>query len=382
VPRMEEAYPAITVTTDCPTLQNQQFPIAAASTSPTDCRPDHDGVFEGLQTPPGSSYIIRSMVEYQEEDHILTDENEKTDTSVIDPVTDVAPLMTPPRSDSNGEALRSKESNPSQVVRRNVRMSQSTKSTQSPRPHLSDNSLSDAPHVSSIGVADEQQEHHGLDVDATYQVVELTLSSIPIGSKIVVGKLQFDKPTTHPNILTLDPNLLGPRSQVVQMSKISPTLWWLIGYQHDDSALESYVHGNVEAVRLNTKDIVVSYPMEDTSGGHQSRENENNKNYSDYREEDMDDRAWSKWEDKRLLSCMAEGKKLSEMDSILDRSLGEIRERWATVRQYGNGSRERTLTGTKTVKSDRVTKLAKPPKKKRRCGICSGFGHDKRNCAQ
>jgi hypothetical protein len=380
VPRMEEAYPAITVTTDCPTLQNQQFPIAAASTSPTDCRPDHGGVFEGLQTPPGSSYIIRSMVEYQEEDHILTDENEKTDTSVIDPVTDVAPLMTPPRSDSNDEALRSKESSPSQVVRRNVRTSQSTKSTQSPRPHLSDNSLSDAPHVSSIGVADEQQEHHGLGVDATYQVVELTLSSIPIGSKIVVGKLQFDKPTTHPNILTLDPNLLGPRSQVVQMSKISPTLWWLIGYQHDDSAQEFYVHGNVGAVRSNTKDIVGSYPMEDTSGRHQSRKNEDDKNFSDYSEEDMDDRAWSKWEDKRLLSCMADGKKLSEMDSILDRSLGEIRKRWATIRQDGHGSREMTLTGTKTVKSGRVTKLAKSRGKKH-CKICGRVGHNKQTCA-
>jgi hypothetical protein len=377
---MEEAYPAITVTTNYPTLQNQQFPIAAASTSPTDSRPDHGCGFEGLQTPPGSSYIIRSMEEYQEKDHILTDENEKTDTGVIDLATDGALGVTPPRSDTNDHHSQSKESSPSQVARSNVRTSQSMNSTQSPHPHLSDNSLSDAPHISPIGVAGEQQEHHGLDVDATYQVVELTLSSIPIGSKIVVGKLQFNKPTTHPNILALDPNLLGARSQVVQMSKISPSSWWLIGYQHDDSAQEPYVHGNVGAVRSNTKDIVGSYPMEDTSEGHQSRKNEDYEDYSDYSEEDMDDRTWSKWEDRRLLSCMAEGKELSEMDSILDRSPGEIRKRWTTIRQNGHENRGRTLRGTKTAKSSRVTKLAKSRGKKH-CKICGRVGHNKQTCA-
>jgi hypothetical protein len=94
----------------------------------------------------------------------------------------------------------------------------------------------------------------------------------------------------------------------------------------------------------------------------------------------MDDRTWSKWEDKRLLSCMAEGKELSEMDSILDRSPGEIRKRWTTIRQNGHENRGRTLRGTKTAKSSRVTKLAKSRGKKH-CKICGRVGHNKQTCA-
>jgi hypothetical protein len=384
---MEQAYPAPTFPTNSPTLQTQQCPIAAVSTSPTDSRPDYGCEFEGLQTPPESSYIMRSMEEHKEKDHVLTDENEKTDAGVIDLVTDGILVVTPPRSDSNDHRSQSKERSPSQVTRGNVRMSQSTNSTQSARPHLSDNSLSDAPYVSSINVADEQQEHYGLDVDASYSIVDLTFCPTLNGLKIVVGKLQFDKPTTHLNISTLEPNLLGTRSQVVHMSKISLSSWLLVGYQHDDTSQESYAHGNLGVVRSNTKDVVRSntsrqYQTDDTSGGYQSKDNEDiPEDYDVDSEEAMHDRVWSKWEDKCLLSCMAEGKKLSKMDTILDRSLDEIEKRWATIRQDEHKNRKRTLTGTRTAKNSRVSKRAKP-RKKNQCTMCGGVGHNIQTCGK
>jgi hypothetical protein len=140
-PCIEEAYLAPTFITNSPTLQTQQYPIAAVSTGPTDIRPDHGYGFEGLQTPPGSSYNIRSMEEYQEKDHLLTNENEKIYAGVIDLVTDATLVVTAPRSDYNDHRSQSKERSPSQVTRGNVRMLQSTNSTQSARPHLSDNML-------------------------------------------------------------------------------------------------------------------------------------------------------------------------------------------------------------------------------------------------
>jgi hypothetical protein len=69
------------------------------------------------------------MEEYQEKDHILTDENEKIDTGVIDLATDGALGVMPPRSDTNDYHSQSKESSPSQVARSNVRTSQSMNST-------------------------------------------------------------------------------------------------------------------------------------------------------------------------------------------------------------------------------------------------------------
>jgi hypothetical protein len=384
---MEQAYPAPTFTANSPTLQTQQFPIAAVSTSPTYIYPDHGCGFEGLQTPPGSSYVIRSMEEYQEKDHVLTDENEKTYAGVIDLVTDGALVVTPPRTDSNDHRSQRKERSPSQITQGNVRMSQSTDSTQSAHPHLSDNCLYDAPHVSSINVADEQQEHYGLDFDASYSIVDLTFCPSLNGSKIIVGKLQFDKPTAHLNISTLESNLLGTRSQIVHMSKISPSSWLLIGYQHDDTAQGSYAHGNSGVTRSNTKDVDRSnishqYQTDDTSGEDQSKDNEDVHGDHDVdSEEGMHDRVWSKWEDKCLLSCIAEGKKLSEMDTILDRSLSEIEKRWATIRQDEHKNRRRTLRGTKTAKSSRVTKLAKSRGKKH-CKMCGRVGHNKQTCTK
>jgi hypothetical protein len=384
---MEEAYLAPTFAANSSTLQTQQSPIATVSTSPTDCRPDHGCEFEGLQTPPESSYIIRSMEEYQEKDHVLTDEYEKTDAGVIDPVTDGALVVTPPRTDSNDHRSQRKERSPSQITQGNVRMSQSTDSTQSAHPHLSDNCLYDAPHVSSINVADEQQEHYGLDFDASYSIVDLTFCPTLNGSKIIVGKLQFDKPTAHLNMSTLESNLLGIRSQVVHMSKISPSSWLLIGYQHDDTAQGSFAHGNLRVTRSNTKDVDRSnishqYQTDDTSGGDQSKDNEDvHEDHDVDSEESMHDRAWSMWEDKCLLSCMAEGKKLSEIDTILDRSLGEIEKRWATILQDEHKNRGRTLRGTKTAKSSRVTKLANSRGKKH-CTMCGRVGHNKKTCTK
>jgi hypothetical protein len=232
-------------------------------------------------------------------------------------------------------------------------------------------------------VADEQQEHYGLNVNARYLIVDLTFCPTLNGSKIVVGKLQFDKPTTHLNMSTLESNILGTRSQVVHISKISPSSRLLVGYQHGDTAHGSYALGNLGVVRSNTKGVDCSnishqYQTDDTSGG------ENDGVHEDYdvdSKKSMHDRAWSKWEDKCLLSCMAEGKKLSEIDTILDRSLDEIEKSWAMIRQDEHENHGRTLRGTKTAKSSRVSKLAKP-RRKNHCKMCRGVGHNIQTCGK
>jgi hypothetical protein len=146
-------------------------------------------------------------------------------------------------------------------------------------------------------VADDKQEHYGFEVEASYSIVDLTFCPTLNGSKIVVGTLQFDKPTAHLNISTLESNLLGTRSEVVQMSKMSPSSWLLIGYQHDDTAQGSCAHGNLGVVKSNPKDVVRSnisrqHQTDGASGGDQSKENEDvHEEYDVDSKEAMHDRA-------------------------------------------------------------------------------------------
>jgi len=224
------------------------------------------------------------------------------------------------------------------MTQQQLRPSQPSQNSMPGRPRIGKALESCSPQSSSPGItaSDGTDIDYKSGFDRSCQITDLTLCTIPHGSSIVTAIVRH-----HDSDWSLDPvalghKCLGEQGKIIRMIQLSSGSWMLLGYRHNDGAVDICNRGGLNAE-------LMSSPHSDTAS-HRSDHSEDNWNEVGEDKEEAtkghshrERKLWLESDEMLLLSLRdKQGMKWEEVSKRFPRrTLGALKLRYWTLRKKG-----------------------------------------------